>query len=92
MKYTLKYTHEFKRSLKRCLKRGYDEKHLLEVIQILSVEGRLPAKYNPHMLHGRYEGYWECHIRPDWLLVWLQNDKDLILIMTDTGTHSDLFG
>jgi len=92
MKYTLKYTGEFKRSLKRCLKRGYDEKLLTDALDILAEEGKLPETYRPHILHGQYEGYWECHISSDWLLIWDQNDCELTLLMTDTGTHSDLFG
>ena len=92
MKYTLRYTGEFKRSLKCCLKRGYDEQLLTDVLDILVTEGRLPEKYHPHILHGQYEGYWECHITSDWLLVWDQNDRELVLLMTNTGTHSDLFG
>ena len=91
MKYNLKFTGEFKRSLKRCLKRGYNENLLTEVLRILTSEGRLPAKYHPHILHGKLEGYWECHITPDWLLVWDQNDREMILLMMGTGTHSDLF-
>ncbi|MEE3448071.1 MAG: type II toxin-antitoxin system YafQ family toxin [Bacteroidales bacterium] len=58
---------------------------------MLSETGSLPSKYRPHILHGTYEGYWECHIQSDWLLVWDQNDTDLVLLMTDTGTHSDIF-
>lgn len=91
MKYNLKFTGEFKRSLKRCLKRGYDERLLAEVLQILTSEGHLPAKYHPHILHGKYEGYWECHITPDWLLIWDKNDREMILLLMGTGTHSDLF-
>ena len=92
MKYTLRYTGEFKRSFKRCLKRGYDIQLLTEALNILSTEGNLPPKYKPHILHGQYEGYWECHITPNWLLVWIKNEKELILVMTNTGTHADLFG
>lgn len=92
MKYSIRYTGEFKRSLKRCLKHGYDEQLLTEVLNILTNEGKLPQKYLSHILHGQYEGFWECHITNDWLLVWDQNDKELILMMTNTGTHSDLFG
>ena len=92
MKYTIRYTGEFKRSFKRCLKRGYDEQLLTNVLNILAAEGRLPEIYHPHILHGQYEGYWECHIAPDWLLVWDKNDSELTLLMTNTGTHSDLFG
>ena len=92
MKYSLKFTGEFKRSLKRCLKRGYDEHLLTEVLSILVDKGCLPDKYRPHILHGNYEGYWECHITADWLLIWDQNETELILLMLTTGTHSDLFG
>ena len=92
MMYSLKFTGEFKRSLKRCLKRGYNESLLVEVLNILVAKGYLPEKYRPHILHGDYDGYWECHITSDWLLVWDQNDEELILLMTNTGTHSDLFG
>ena len=46
----------------------------------------------PHKLSGDYVGCWECHIKPDWLLVWEQNDTELVLLMTNTGTHSDIFG
>ncbi|MGC4129045.1 MAG: type II toxin-antitoxin system YafQ family toxin [Bergeyella sp.] len=53
--------------------------------------GTLPAKYKPHKLSGNYAGCWECHIKPDWLLIWKQNDNELILLLMDTGTHSDLF-
>ncbi|MBQ4367442.1 MAG: type II toxin-antitoxin system YafQ family toxin [Muribaculaceae bacterium] len=65
---------------------------LTEVLGILVEKGRLPEKYRPHILHGQYEGYWECHIQPDWLLIWDKNDNELILLMVDTGTHADLFG
>jgi mRNA interferase YafQ len=92
MKYKLRFTREFKRSLKRCLKRGYNEDLLTEVLSLLANDGRLPEKYRPHILHGKYEGYWECHIRPDWLLIWDKNEEELVLLMVDTGTHADLFG
>lgn len=58
---------------------------------MLERDGFLPEKYHPHMLHGDMKGIWECHIEPDWLLLWKQNENELILILTDTGTHSDLF-
>lgn len=91
MKYQLRFTGEFKRSLKRCLKRGFKEELLIEVLNILVETGHLPAKYKPHLLQGNYKGYWECHITSDWLLIWKQYDRELILLMTNTGTHSDLF-
>jgi len=91
MKYQIKTKGSFRRSFKRCIKRGLDENIFVEAISILAETGTLPPQYKPHPLHGRYEGCMECHLQPDWLLVWQQNDKELILILIDTGTHSDLF-
>lgn len=91
MKYTVKYSSLFKKSFKKCIKREFDENKFKEVVLILANEGCLPPKYKPHKLKGNYSGIWECHICPDWLLLWQQNDEELILILTDTGTHSDLF-
>lgn len=89
--YTIRYTGEFKRQMRLCQRRGYDMGQLYEVIRLLSIDGKLPEKYHAHILHGDRKGQWECHIQPDWLLVWEQRDQDLILIMLNTGTHSDLF-
>ena len=61
------------------------------VIGILQETSSLPMQYHPHKLSGKFEGLWECHIKSDWLLIWQQNDTELVLIMTDTGTHADLF-
>ncbi len=91
MTYTLKVTGEFKRSLKRCLKRGYDSNLITEVLNILKEKGELPKEYKPHRLRGQYEGLWECHIAPDWLLVWDKKETELLLILMRTGTHSDIF-
>lgn len=91
MKYKIQVKGSFKRSYKRCLKRGLDENIFVEAISILAETGTLPKKYNPHPLHGNYEGCMECHLQPNWLLIWKQNDTELILILVDTGTHSDLF-
>ncbi|WP_455622348.1 type II toxin-antitoxin system RelE/ParE family toxin [Parabacteroides sp.] len=89
--YTIELTKQFKKSFKRCLKRNLDPELLWEVIGILQETGSLPAQYRPHKLSGKLEGVWECHIKGDWLLIWQQNDTELILIMTDTGTHADLY-
>ncbi len=91
MKYSVKFSSEFKRSYKRCMKRGLDEARFRKVLEILAEEGKLPQEYRPHKLSGNYKGYWECHIQPDWLLIWQQNDAELILLLIDTGTHADLF-
>ena len=92
MKYTIYFSNQFKRSYKRCLKRGYDKALFEKVVTILSETGTLPANYRPHKLTGQWKGLWECHIHPDWLLIWEQRDNELILILTDIGTHADLFG
>ncbi len=89
--YSIEYTNQFKKSLKRCVKRGLDVSLLVTAVNILQEKGSLPASYCPHKLKGRYTGCWECHIEPDWLMVWRQDDKVLELIFVDTGTHSDLF-
>lgn len=91
MSYIIRYTSNFKKAYKRCKKRGLDMLLLKEVIRILSEEGKLPPTYHAHTLQGKYKDLWECHIQPDWLLVWEQNDKEVILYFLSTGTHSDLF-
>lgn len=90
-KYEIKTTGTFKKSYKKCMKRGLDENIFIEVVSILAQTGSLPPKYSPHPLTGNYKGYMECHLQPDWLLIWKQNDKELILVLVDTDTHSDLF-
>ena len=92
MSYQIQYTGQFKKSYKKCIKRGYDPNIFKKAITILSETGSLPNMYKPHRLHGNYEGFWECHLQSDWLLVWMQNDQELILILTDIGTHTDIFG
>lgn len=89
--YTIKFTGEFKRQMKMCERRGYDMQLLREAIRILATEGKLPEKYLPHQLHGDRRGQWECHIQPNWLLVWQQHNRELVLVMLNTGTHADLF-
>ncbi len=89
--YTIKFTGEFKRQMKVCERRGYDMELLRGAIRILSTEGKLPEKYLPHQLHGDRKGKWEGHIQPNWLLVLKQHDQELLLVMLNTGTHSDLF-
>lgn len=84
--YKIAYTKQFKKSLKLCLRRGLDAGLLNDVLNILSESGKLPVKYKPHKLKGKYSECWECHIQPDWLLVWQQNDKELNLLLIDTGS------
>jgi len=91
MNYSVDTTHRFEKALKKCIKRGLKIEKFKEVLNILSTTGTLPATYRPHKLTGVYAGAWGCHIEPDRLLVWEQDDTRLILLMIDTGTHSDIF-
>ena len=77
--------------MKRCQKRGYNMQLIKDAIMLLAETGTLPSEYKPHQLHGDRKGQWECHIQPDWLLIWEKHDQMLILVMLNTGTHSDLF-
>ena len=90
--YIIRTTLEFDKNVKRCKKAGCNMRLLREVGDLLSADGCLPESYKPHMLHDNYAGLWECHIEENWLLVWRQNDNKLTLLLTNTGTHEDLFG
>ena len=90
--YEVRMTHTFRKDAERCRKRGLDMELLKTAVRKLEAEGKLPASYQPHKLTGDYAGCWECHLKPNWLLIWEQNDTELILLFTGTGTHSDLFG
>ena len=91
-KYELHITGEFKHNLKGCKRRGLPMDELWAVVGKLLRGETLADKYRAHILTGDCKGLWECHIQPDWLLIWEQRDKELVLVMLNTGTHSDLFG
>ena len=91
MAYRLRTTNRFEKDVKRCIKRGLDISKLRHAMELLKEEGKLPPMYRPHILRGDRARQWECHIEPDWLLIWEQNDEELILLMINTGSHSDLF-
>lgn len=91
MKYQIKYTNRFEKDLKLAVKRGKNTDKLFAVIDKLANGEPLEAKNREHLLIGEYSGYWECHIEPDWLLVYEKFDDVLVLSMYRTGTHSDLF-
>ena len=91
-KYELRITGECRQNLKRCKKRGLPMNELWAVVEKLLCGEALEEKFHAHQLRGNRQGQWECHIRPDWLLIWEQHDKELILILVNAGTHSDLFG
>ena len=92
MKYNIIYSNKFKKALKKCFKRGLDIEKLRDILRILEQGEVLPPEYRAHKLSGKFNGIWECHIQADWLLIWDQKDEDLILLLLDTGTHSDIFG
>ena len=91
MKYSIDFTNRFKKSLRKGVKRGLDPTLIEKAVEKLANEGKLPPSYKSHKLHGNLEGIWECHITPDWLMLWEQNDEKLTLLFLNNGTHSDLF-
>lgn len=91
MPYELIFTGKFKRSLKLARKRGLDLSLLENVIDMLQNNIALEEKYRDHELKEKYQGFRECHIQPDWLLIYLKEDGILTLTLIDTGTHADLF-
>lgn len=88
---TIRYQTAFKKDYKRIKKRGYDTQRLKKVIALLQEEQELPAEYRDHSLVGAYSGCRECHIAADWLLVYKIVEEELLLLLTRTGTHSDIF-
>ena len=89
--YEIKRTGQFKKDLKSAISRGYDMNLLQTVVDTLAEGKKLDTKYNDHELSGNWKGYRECHILPDWLLIYQYSKTELILYLTRTGTHSDLF-
>ena len=91
MKYTVRPTSRFQKDLKRIARRGYNTELLTAVIKKLANGEPLAQKHRDHALTGDYAGCRECHITPDWLLIYEISDDTLLLYLTRTGTHSDLF-
>ncbi len=89
--YHLKFTTAFKKSYKLMKKRGLDISLLDEIVDQLRQGIPLDEKYHDHNLSGNYEGFRECHIKPDWLLIYLIEDDIITLTLVNTGSHSDLF-
>ncbi len=89
--YRLKFTAYYKRDYKRIVKRGLDISLLEEVIEELRKGNVLEKKYHDHALKGKYAGFKECHIKPNWLLVYLIDDDILTLTLSRTGSHNDIF-
>ena len=90
-KYKISQTTQFKKDLKQAIKRGYDITLISNVVDTLIRDEKLATKYKDHALAGNYKGCRECHIAPDWLLVYELDRDTLILYLMRTGSHSDLF-
>ena len=91
MKYEIEISTRFKKDYKLALKRGCNPQLLEEIVNMLANDEELPEKYQDHGLDGKFNGYRECHIQPDWLLIYRIDKKLLVLGLIRTGTHSDLF-
>lgn len=91
MKYELEFTRQYLKDLKLARKRGLDENKLNEIILKLISGEELPAKNRDHALTGNYSGFRECHISPDWLLIYNLDSSVKIVTLVRTGSHSDLF-
>lgn len=91
MKCSIQFTNQFKKDLKLAKKQGKDLDKLFEVINILANGEKLDTKFKDHDLSGSYKGTRECHIEPDWLLIYEIGNSALILMLYRLGTHSELF-
>ena len=91
MRYQVKFTNQFKRDLKLAEKQGKDTERLFRVVERLANGETLEPKYRDHDLTGNYKGCRECHIAPDWLLVYEVVEDVLVLMLYHTGSHSELF-
>lgn len=89
--YEIIVTNQFKKDYKQAIKRGLEIELLDEIIRILGKGEKLPEKNKDHALTGNWVGFRECHIKPDWLLIYKVEDNVLVLTLSRTGTHSDLF-
>ena len=89
MKYEIKPSSRFKRDMKLVKKRGYDQRLIENVIRTLAAGEELDKKYRDHLLLGDYAGFHECHITPDWLLIYQIYEEELYLLLSRTGSHSE---
>ena len=85
-------TGQFKKDMKLAKKRGLALYDFFAITDLLKEDKPLPEKCRNHQLHGQYEGCWECHINPDWLLIYIKDTEIRIISLQRTGTHLDLFG
>ncbi len=88
--YSFIFTNKFKKDFELLKKRNFEMKFIETVLKHLQEKGTVPAVYKPHKLYGNYNDCFECHIKPDWLLIWTYNSQTEVSLIR-TGTHSDLF-
>lgn len=89
--YKIEFTHQYLKDIRLARKRQLDESKLNNIIQLLSQGQTLPRQNKDHALTGQYTGFRECHIQPDWLLIYSTNHSVQIVRLIRTGTHTDLF-
>ena len=87
----IEFTNRMKHDVKIMKKRGKDMNKLIEILDLLAAQEDMPKKYHDHQLVGKWSDFRECHIEPDWLLIYRIFENELILLATATGTHADLF-
>ena len=85
------YTNRFDKEALKSAKRGLNIDLLEKLIEDLRQTGTVPEKHKPHILSGKFVGIWECHIKPDWLLLWIKDQNEITITLVATGSHSDLF-
>ena len=85
------WSSKYKKDFKLAAKRGFNTDLLINVIKLLATTDQLPEEYKDHELSGNWKGFRECHIQPDWLLIYTISVDKLVLTLVRTGTHSDLF-
>ena len=89
--YQIATTNQFKKDYKLCKRLGYKLNLINILFAQLEKDGTVNSKFNPHKLTCNYKGFWECHIQPDWLLLWLIDEDEMLITLSRTGTHSDLY-
>ena len=90
--FELQVTNQFEKSIDLSYARNFNLNLLFEIVELLAQAKPLPEKNHAHQLKGKYIGIWECHVKPDWLLMWQEDKEKLVLLLLNTATHSDFMG
>ena len=91
-RYDINVTNQFKKDFVLCESQNLDVDLICKMVKILATDGKLPANYKPHKLSGNFADVWECHIKNDWVITWLQNDNEFVLLFLSTGSHTYVLG